>query len=280
MPSLQMSVSIPFTAVACPSHWNTARLYSSSDRPSVARYVQALLREIELNGQDTPKLSLHAIRFDGGNIGALNDGQLRMIMEALQGAYAVSPDAEITAIATPGFYHRVPLTAMAEYGVQVLMDVPCFDPKECRRHHIAYKGSLSFGDITDHGIRVYGIRMLKGLERRTAGQWNIAFDGLMRCQTDVIELVDTGVAQDADAYAAFCARLHAEGYTMRSPDYFCRRAMRYCREKDTLDAYLGVGLGACSLSDGFFTRSTDCLETYIAAGGDFSRLCKLVQPHR
>ena len=88
---------------------------------------------------------------------------------------------------------------MKAHGVSALMDVPSFDREECQRRGMPYRGALSFGDVTDAGVSVFGVRTLCGLAGRTETAWAAA-DAIDRRRPNVVELADA----DGD-FAKICA---------------------------------------------------------------------------
>lgn len=114
---------------------------------------------------------LSAVRLVGGTVHALNNRQLDLLMEAAERLFNLTENCEIVGTVSPGFFNALPTEAMKAHGVSVLMDVPSFDREECQRRGMPYRGALSFGDVTDAGVSVFGVRTLCGLAGRTETAW-------------------------------------------------------------------------------------------------------------
>lgn len=267
---VQLAVSLPFSDAHLMDRQSNIPLHRASNRQKVEQYVKALLKEIEACAMDIPEVRVHGIRFLGGPLHTLNEGQMERLLERLTGCFHLTQGLEILGLAAPGLFNTYPIRAMNRYGVAVMMDIPSFDREACQRHGIAFKGALSWTDLKEAGVDIVGIRTLKGLERRTQAQWALCARELLKRAPDSIEMMDGGVAQDAGGYAWFTDQLERAGYRQIEPDCFSRRERSFRLYPS--GEFLGVGLAAASAFDGYYTQNTPDMEAYIAAGGSYDHL--------
>lgn len=271
---LQLGISIPFSYANAVDRQTNVALVHGARRGLIDGYVRALSREMENLSADTDRVRVNAVRFVGGYIHMLDEKRLGLLLETLSRCFHLAEDTELTGIVSPGFYNNYPFESMVLYGIRAIMDVPSFDVKECQRHAVAYKAALSFADVEEHGVKVIGVRTLKGLDRRDARQWEAAYAGLMKHNPSIIEFVDTQIQQDSFLYGETLRRLEEAGYTQYQPDCLGLITPKYRLRTEDLPQYLGVGLSAACRFDGYYTRNTDDLNAYISADGDFSKLYK------
>lgn len=83
-------------------------------------YVGALLREIRLVAEQTPKRRYASVFFGGGTPSLLSGEQLRRILETLGEAFDILPDAEISMECNPGTATEKTLCAYRAAGVNRL----------------------------------------------------------------------------------------------------------------------------------------------------------------
>lgn len=274
--ALQLDVSVPFDASRLPDTVSGIWLYRHSDRELVMRYVQTLIHEMEESAEDWSDVRIDAVRLVGGTVHALNNRQLDMLMEAVRRLFRLTADCEIVGTVSPGFFNTLPTEAMKAHGVSALMDVPSFDREECQRRGMPYRGALSFGDVTDAGISVFGVRTLCGLADRTAAAWAAVADAIVRRKPNVVELADAGETEDTVQRAAFDARLAALGYGAYEKNGYA--LVPPVSRMHPQGESLGVGLGALCRFDGYETRNTQDIRLYLDADGDFAKICASAKP--
>lgn len=119
---------IPFCQALC-SYCNFNR--GLDDGALKARYVPALVREIETAGDSRPA---DTIFFGGGTPSLLEPEDIARLVQACRHAYAVAPDAEITLETNPETATRARLAAFREAGVNRLsFGAQSFDDAELAR---------------------------------------------------------------------------------------------------------------------------------------------------
>src|SRR5690606_38221200 len=97
------------------------------------RYLNALVREIELVGAAAERPRAATIFFGGGTPTALDPDQLGRLVAACHAAFMLPPDAEITVEANPGTVTTDYLRALRSHGInRISFGVQSFHDDELR----------------------------------------------------------------------------------------------------------------------------------------------------
>ena len=108
-------VHIPFCTRRCAyCDFNT---YAGQE-DSIAAYVEALCREIEIVGMSAPeKIAAHTVFFGGGTPSLLSPSQFKSILDSIRGYFELTEGAEITMEANPGTVSADELTELRRLGI-------------------------------------------------------------------------------------------------------------------------------------------------------------------
>lgn len=180
---LGLYVSVPFCRAKC-SFCNFASGVGSPE--AVERYVGLLCEEIrgargwarEI-GAELPE-RVDTVYFGGGTPSLLEPGQLRAVMEALRGEFAVEAGAEITMEAAPGQIGDGLLAAALDLGVnRVSLGVQSFVDREAQavgRTHTEASCLEEFARLRAAGVRNLGVDLIAGLPYQTEASWGRSLD--------------------------------------------------------------------------------------------------------
>src|SRR4051812_18903565 len=97
-PTLGLYIHVPFCSAIC-NYCNFNRGLFDADQK--ARYVDALLREIDRTGLNACATPADTIYFGGGTPSLLEPSEVARIIRACGDAFDVSSDAEVTLEANP-----------------------------------------------------------------------------------------------------------------------------------------------------------------------------------
>ncbi len=111
---LGLYIHIPFCAAIC-NYCNFNRGLFDADLKR--RYVDALVTEITRSRRDGAPEPADTIYFGGGTPSLLSPDDVRRIIEACRGAYAVTPDAEVTLEANPETINTPLMAGFRDAGV-------------------------------------------------------------------------------------------------------------------------------------------------------------------
>ena len=116
-PDTSLYLHIPFCIRKC-SYCDF--LSSPQDEGTREEYVQALIREILVQGDCFSGTKVDTIFFGGGTPSILTEKQISRIMEAVHASFSVQPDAEISLEMNPGTAEPDKLRAFRQAGINRL----------------------------------------------------------------------------------------------------------------------------------------------------------------
>ena len=257
-------------------------------------YVGALLREIRLVAEQTPKRRYASVFFGGGTPSLLSGEQLRRILETLGEAFDILPDAEISMECNPGTATEKTLCAYRAAGVNRLsVGLQSADDALLARigrihDYAAFCRTAAWAKRA--GFENFNVDVMHGLPGQTAAQYldtirraaesgatHVSAYGLILEEgTPLYRAVLAGretlpdedaVADMQDAGIALLEKLGFARYEISNfarNGYMCRHNLNYWRNGE----YLGFGIAAhgCLRLDGKWTRfsNTESLRTYDA----------------
>jgi oxygen-independent coproporphyrinogen-3 oxidase len=281
-------VHVPFCAQRC--HYCDFSTGSIS-AAKLARYLDAIEREIALRAPDAAGLRFTSVFFGGGTPSAIAPRAFRRLWSALARHFDVAPDAEITLEANPESVKDGLLEAWAEAGVNRLsMGAQSFDPRELvrlGRIHDADRPATAFALARRHGFERLSLDLMFGfpgssLERlestvETAlalGPEHLSTYCFIPEQgTPLGDAVARGMAalpeheEQAAGYALITDRLAEAGYgcyetsNFARPDAEARHNLVYWLRRP----YLGLGPSAHGLIGGKRYGNHYALETWARA---------------
>ncbi len=289
MPSLGLYIHVPFCERKCPyCDFNT---YAGLQR-LYAPYARALAREITLAGEALSHPPARTVFLGGGTPTVLPTELLGEILEAVRRAFALLPDAEITAEANPGTVDRARFAGLRALGVNRLsMGAQSFHDDELRflgRIHSAEDVERAFAAARAAGFDNVNLDLIYGLPgqpvdkwRRTLAQAVALGPEHISCYALTVE-AGTPLARwveerrvsppdddlAADLYEEAEASLAAAGYEHYEISNWARQAEADHRAQHNLiywrnEPYLGFGAGAHSSLGGRRWWNVRAPEAYI-----------------
>jgi len=153
------------------------------DEPMMEAYVDAVCREIELtstrqNMQDDEVddgLKLTTVYFGGGTPSLISLKSLERILNSLEHAFGIDPEAEITIEADPGTFTTSTLKSYINMGVKrVSVGVQAFDDELlqlCGRSHTLYDVYEAIDAIYAASVPTWSLDLISGLPNLTMERW-------------------------------------------------------------------------------------------------------------
>jgi oxygen-independent coproporphyrinogen III oxidase len=252
--------------------------------------------------------SIPTVFFGGGTPTFLPAGHLAALLSALRDAFALAPDAEITAEANPSTVDAAKFAAMREAGFNRLsIGVQAFDDRLLRavdREHSAHEAAGAVAAARQAGFENVSVDLMFGLPTQTRADWDATLNRALALETEHLSLyaltLEPGTRferlqaggkltlPDEDTelwmYERAIVRLTAAGYThyevsnfARGRDHYARHNLVYWRNEE----YLGFGPGAVSYVGGRRWTKEKYPPRYIAkvrAGNDLTVESECLEP--
>ena len=237
-------------------------------------YVSALARELKqvadgasLAGQLRPG---HTVFFGGGTPSLLSVGQVSRLLDVLETAFGLVPEAEITMEANPETVDAPYLCAVRAAGINRLS----YGMQSANNNELQLLGRTHGMDAVLHavedaraaGIENINLDLIYGLPDQDVASWNKSLQEALALQPPHLSLycltIEPGtplrrrlhngeiLAPDPDVaatqYEVACDLLSAAGYehyeisNWAKPGFQCRHNLAYWRDQE----YLGLGAGA------------------------------------
>ncbi|MCC7417991.1 MAG: radical SAM family heme chaperone HemW [Acidobacteria bacterium] len=284
---LGLYIHVPFCAAIC-NYCNFNRGVFDADLK--ARYVDALLTEIDRAGQAGRAGGADTIYFGGGTPSLLEPGEVGAIVAACARAFALGADSEITLEANPETVTRDRLAAFRAEGVTRLsVGVQSFRDDELRRLsrlHTAARARAAVGEARAAGFDNVSIDLMMWLPGQSVADWLASVDDAVSVDPDHLSLYLLEVypnaplreemararwsqAPDEDAEAMYLTameRLEAAGYRQYEISNVAKagRRSRHNLKYWTDGEWLGLGCGAHSTQGGVRWKN-------VSAPGDYVR---------
>ncbi|TYP54989.1 oxygen-independent coproporphyrinogen-3 oxidase [Thermosediminibacter litoriperuensis] len=247
---------------------------SYAETESIPLYVDSLKREISFYAG--MNRSVTSIYIGGGTPTVLSEGDLASIIEAIYGAFNISPSAEFTVEANPETLSRRKLAVLRDAGVNRLsLGLQAFQDellKMIGRIHTAKGFEEKFFMAREEGFDNINVDLIFGLPRQSVDDFRYSLEKLadlspehVSCYgltveegTEFYKLQKEGLLpmppEDEERMMYRMAReilgergyLHYEISNFARPGRECRHNLVYW----TYGEYLGLGAGAHSFMDG------------------------------
>ena len=263
---------IPFCERKCPyCDFNT---YAGLEE-MYERYVSALVKEIRRVGDVLGRPVVRTIFLGGGTPTVLSPQGLEALFRALNDAFAVQPNAEITCEANPGTVDRSRFQVLHELGVNRLsLGAQSFVSEELRflgRIHDVRDIQQAVDAARSVGFENVNLDLIYGLPGQSPHAWRVSLQRAVACQpthiscyaltveekTSLARWVANGrvpppdedlqaelymMAQDILEEAGY---VHYEISNWACPGRMCQHNLIYWRNEPFLG--LGAGAHACDL---------------------------------
>lgn len=286
---LEMYIHIPFCVQKCQY---CDFLSGPSDQETKARYIEALLAEIQA-AQDVETYEIVSVFIGGGTPSVLEAEAIASIMGAIQKKFYFSPEAEITIEANPGTVDLEKLKAYRRAGINRLsLGLQSTDPAELKmlgRIHTYEEFLLSYQWAREAGFHNINIDMMFAIPGQTGESWRSHLRQVAELKPEHISayslIIEEGTPfaereldlPDEDTeyqmYEDTAEILEEYGYhqyeisNYAKEGYACRHNIGYWRRTE----YLGLGLGASSLYEGRRFSNTRDMKEYLEFSGNEER---------
>jgi oxygen-independent coproporphyrinogen-3 oxidase len=173
---LSIYIHIPFCKHRCAyCDFNT---YANQE-DSIPAYVQALIKEIELVGEQTSQLdnqpTIKTIFFGGGTPSLLSASQFDSILQALFSSFNISPHAEISIEANPGTISPQKLDSIRKAGInRISFGVQSANAEELKmleRVHDFFTVIEAVSTARKAGFDNLNLDLIYGLPEQTLSTW-------------------------------------------------------------------------------------------------------------
>lgn len=303
---LALDIHLPF------SYWRTRDFdYGDPAMPPrdaiVARYIRMLKAEIASLGDDLAvsqgddevvqtggKRRVGSVYFSGGYLGLLHPDDFRDILCAVRRHFAVNGGLVVEAVTSPGSIDMYAASAYLDEEVGTLMfEVPTLSAREsraCGVPNVLQALDKTLYVLGSYGAAEFGVRIPVDIPGRTSETWEYLVGQLGHYRPVHIEFVTCGTTEERSAcfedegLATVRTKLEGRGYRSIAPDFLTRADYvpafvreRIARLNDSGHEYLGVGLGAQTCLDGFWTKNTTDLPRYLSQGADYRNHVEVVR---
>lgn len=288
--SFGIYIHVPFCAHICPyCDFNT---YAGKN-DLIPRYVDAVIRELEMRAGEVGDRTAETIYFGGGTPSLLTPNQVRRILDASRSSYNIAADAEITMEANPNGLDADRLARYRAAGVDRLsIGAQTLDRRGLRtlgRQHEAVDVLDSVRSARASGFERLNLDFIFGWPGQQRETWRSDLERVLELGaegpdhlslysliiepgTPFADAATRGILRvpdddaSADLYEDAIAILDDAGWNhyeianwARTPDQYSRHNAIYWRHGD----YLGIGAGAFGTVRGARTMNHLLPETYI-----------------
>ena len=242
-----------------------------------------------------PRRIVGSVFFSGGYLGLLYPDDFRDILRAVRRNFHVTERLAVEAATFPGSVDMYAASAYLDEHVGALMfELPTLSGRESR--DLGLPIALQALDKThnvlgSYGAGEFGLRLPVDVPGRTAETWRYLLGQINHYRPVHVEFVALGTPEEQAAaladegLAGLRSALATQGYREVAPDFMTRAdttpafvAERMARKAaGRSHEYLGVGLGAQTLTDGFWTKNTTDLQRYLACSDDYRTLIEAVR---
>ncbi len=265
LPPLALYIHIPWCLKKCPyCDFNSHERHGEIPE---ARYVDALLADLELALPSIWGRRVHTVFFGGGTPSLFAPESIDRILAGVRARVPLAPDAEITLEANPGTFERVRFAGFKAAGINRLsLGVQSFEPRFLKvlgRVHDADEARAAAGAA----IEIFGnvnLDLMYALPGQTPDDAKSDLAQALRFSPPHLSFYHLTIEPNtlfhrypptlpddetaADIEDAIAATLGAAGYVHyetsanAKPGHECRHNVNYWRFGD----YLGIGAGAHS----------------------------------
>ncbi len=229
----------------------------------VAAYLQALCAELGSMREDYDDCEIAAIRFRGGYLSLLDAEELRRLLIAVHRCFAVRKGCPVCGVLFPGRLDMELIAAYRDLRVSpLLFEVPSLSFRECGR--LGFPVALQALDRTAYflgsfGESEWGLRLPIGIAGRTESYWDFVRGQLFHYRPKYLQFFSLTPGMDeGPGFKRLCGELQRSGYRRAAENCFAlsESVPLLLLEPGQGSEYVGAGLGARSLIDGYRVQST------------------------
>ena len=159
----------------CNSKCRYCNFYSETNLNTRKRFIQALLKEIELRAGELQGESVQTIYFGGGTPSLTPTEDMALVVEALKHHFKIAPQIEFTVEINPEQAKLDYLLALKELGVnRISMGVQSFNDRVLHflgRRHTAQQALEGIRHICEAQINNISIDLIYGIIIRGGNEW-------------------------------------------------------------------------------------------------------------
>jgi len=175
-------IHIPFCVNKCPY----CDFYSITDLSLKSRYLQALLKEMQLGR--LPSLAFDTLYLGGGTPSVFDPVEIEQIIETAYAQLKILPDAEVTLEVNPGTVTLDSLKAYRAVGINRLnIGIQSFQDANLEflgRIHSAKDAALAMAWARQAGFDNIGIDLIYGLPQQTGENWRFDLEHGVQLRPD------------------------------------------------------------------------------------------------
>lgn len=267
LPPLTLYVHLPWCLQKCPYCDFNSHAHAALDDATQARYVQALLADLQASLPLIWGRSVHSVFLGGGTPSLFDPPWIAQLLDQLRAMLNVLPGAEITLEANPGTFERARFRAYRAAGVTRLsVGVQSFDDALLRAIGRVHDGAQARAALDEAAacFDTFNLDLMYALPGQTLAQLHADLDVALAYAPPHLSIYHLSIEPntlfahqppslpDADAASdmldALIARSAAAGLARYEVSAFarpgqpCRHNLNYWRFGD----YLGLGAGAHS----------------------------------
>ena len=265
---LQLSVTLPFAYYTERDSATGVPLLRYPSPRMIRQYTDALCAEMDL-WKDCEELEIGSIRFEGGYIHMLKEEEFRQLLEKISAVFSLSGDCEWIALTCPGGYIKGIAKLLAERRFRMLLDIPTFLKTEADDHLLPFGPDFTRGELAD--TPAAGLRMLREVDGRTPDSVELIRKKLSEKRPARVEMITlSGRNEETQAGSGLQEFLLHTGYRRVAVNEFALPGgeFRHTHDLASLPEYIGLGLGAVSVYDGYLSRNVSDFKAYVAAAGN------------
>lgn len=286
---LELYIHIPFCVQKCKY---CDFLSAPQDEETIEKYVQALVKEICAHAENVKGRRVTSVFLGGGTPSILTSEQIQCIFKALKSVFEMSSDAEITIEANPGTVTTEKLETYRRCGInRISFGLQSTDNVELKllgRIHTYEEFLESFELARTCGFDNINVDLISAIPRQTLKSWEAslakvialnpehisAYSLIVEERTPFASIYGEGCPgeknlpsedEEREMYHRTKVLLQEAGYkryeisNYAKPGMECKHNLGYWERKD----YLGIGIGAASLTDNVRYKNTDILADYL-----------------
>ena len=286
---LELYIHIPFCVQKCKY---CDFLSAPQDEETIEKYVQALVKEICAHAENVKGRRVTSVFWGGGTPSILTSEQIQCIFKALKSVFEMSSDAEITIEANPGTVTTEKLETYRRCGInRISFGLQSTDNVELKllgRIHTYEEFLESFELAKTCGFDNINVDLISAIPRQTLKSWEASLAKVIALNPEHISayslIVEEGTPfasiygdgcpgekdlpsedEERELYHRTKVLLQEAGYqryeisNYAKPGMECKHNLGYWERKD----YLGIGIGAASLTDNVRYKNTDILADYL-----------------
>ena len=240
-------------------------------------YVEEILHKLEVYGRHNKKpVKVDTVYFGGGTPSLIRPESVEKILLAVDQAFGLEEDPEISMESNPGTIDRAKLERLRAAGINRLsIGVQSFDNDILRalgRIHDAGQAEEAYSSAREAGFENVSLDLMFGIPDQTMRQWEETLNRAMDLKPDHLSFYSLQIEENTPFYSEYkegllslpdvkldremyhyaCHLLREKGFhhyeisSAARPGFECRHNIKYWTFAD----YLGVGASASSFVGG------------------------------